>query len=81
MAVEFEKVTKDGSWQIFDRAAHRLREYLAAGNEPAARRVIRELGEEALVENADWVLLHRDRPLGLPKGRSLSPTSLIQDKL
>ncbi|RFZ08118.1 hypothetical protein MML61_10220 [Mycobacterium marinum] len=24
MAVKFEKVTADGSWQIFDNAAHRL---------------------------------------------------------
>lgn len=24
MSVNFEKITADGSWQIFDRAAHRL---------------------------------------------------------
>jgi hypothetical protein len=30
--------------------------------------VLRELGREALIENADWVLLLRDRPIALPKG-------------
>jgi len=31
--------------------------------------LIEELGKEALVENADWVLLHRDRPLEVPHGK------------
>ncbi len=30
--------------------------------------LLRELGREALIENADWVLLLRDRPIALPKG-------------
>ncbi len=30
--------------------------------------VLRELGREALIENADWVRLLRDRPIVLPKG-------------
>jgi hypothetical protein len=30
--------------------------------------LLRELGREALIENADWVLLLRDRPVALPKG-------------
>ncbi|MEJ0008421.1 MAG: hypothetical protein WDM77_19185 [Steroidobacteraceae bacterium] len=29
--------------------------------------LLRELGREALIENADWVLLLRDRPIALPK--------------
>jgi hypothetical protein len=29
--------------------------------------VLVELGREALEENADWVMLHRDRPLAVPK--------------
>ena len=33
-----------------------------------SREVLRELGKEALVENADWVMLHRDRPLEAPRG-------------
>ncbi len=33
---------------------------------PAARVCLRKLGQEALLENGDWVLLHRERPLELP---------------
>jgi uncharacterized membrane protein len=32
----------------------------------AARVCLRKLGQEALLENGDWVLLHRERPLELP---------------
>jgi hypothetical protein len=31
--------------------------------------LIEELGKEALSENGDWILLHRDRPLDVPHGR------------
>jgi hypothetical protein len=30
--------------------------------------LIRELGKEALIENGDWVLLRRERPIEIPKG-------------
>lgn len=33
-----------------------------------SREILRELGKEALEENADWVMLHRDRPLEPPRG-------------
>ena len=36
--------------------------------EHALRALLRELGHEALMENGDWVLLLRERPLVLPKG-------------
>jgi hypothetical protein len=32
-----------------------------------ARELVLDLGREALAENGDWVLLHRDRPLELPR--------------
>ncbi len=32
----------------------------------AARELIEELGKEALVENGDWILLHRERPVDPP---------------
>ena len=38
----------------------------AAGD--AADELLRELGKEALIENGDWVLLHRERPIDIPKG-------------
>jgi hypothetical protein len=31
-----------------------------------AQTLLRELGREALAENGDWVLLHRQRPLEMP---------------
>ena len=30
--------------------------------------LVRELGKEALIENGDWVLLRRERPIQIPKG-------------
>jgi hypothetical protein len=41
------------------RAAQRWSDLLA---------LIRELGREALIENGDWLLLHRERPLEIPEG-------------
>lgn len=46
--------------RIFDRAAA-----LTAGNqnEEEQRRVLEALGEAALEEHAEWILMHRERPL------------------
>ncbi len=38
------------------------------GGGDSERALITELGREALMENGDWVLLLRDRPIVLPKG-------------
>jgi hypothetical protein len=35
-------------------------------NEQRARHLLYELGREALIENADWLLLHRDRRIDVP---------------
>jgi len=53
---------------LFSRASLRLTEFLQQGNLEEARAVIRELGEEALAENGDWVMLHRERPLKVSVG-------------
>ncbi|HKM53401.1 MAG TPA: hypothetical protein VJY33_08315, partial [Isosphaeraceae bacterium] len=52
---------------LFDRACCRLDDLLRVGDYAAARQLVRELGREALAENGDWVLLHRQRPLEVPK--------------
>jgi len=52
---------------VFNNAADRLKQHLAAGDDEAARRVLRDLGCQALEENGDWVMLHRDRPLEVPQ--------------
>ena len=37
-------------------------------NVKSCRNALRALGKEALVENGNWLLLYRERPLELPKG-------------
>jgi hypothetical protein len=57
---------------VFRRAESHA-EALETYQDPAARHaaeldLIRELGRESLMENGDWVLLLRERPIVLPKG-------------
>ena len=54
----FERLDADAEAQA--RAGHHNRE--------EARAIIKELGKEALTENGEWVLLHRERPLEVPEG-------------
>jgi hypothetical protein len=51
---------------LFDNAEVALAALLYAGQHDEAQALIRELGKEALVENGDWVVLHRERPLEVP---------------
>jgi hypothetical protein len=52
--------------EMFDIGDRRLNELLSAGDHERAEELIKELGAEALEENGDWVLLHRERPLEVP---------------
>lgn len=49
---------------VFDRARERLRN-IGDADPAEAVTVIRELGQEALVEHADWLLARRDRPISI----------------
>jgi hypothetical protein len=51
---------------LFGTALRVLEAPMKAGDWDTARSVLGELGREALEENADWVMLHRDRPIELP---------------
>ncbi len=51
---------------LFDNANRRLETLLDEEKYQDAQNLIRELGREALLENGDWVLLHRERPLEVP---------------
>jgi hypothetical protein len=51
---------------IFDYAWKQLSQFIKNGDHQRAWNLIAELGKEALVENADWLTLHRARPLELP---------------
>ena len=41
---------------------------LSVGDVRACRTVISEIGKEALAENGDWLLVHRERPVKVPLG-------------
>jgi hypothetical protein len=51
---------------IFDNAIKSIRGLLGSGKVAAAKSCLRALGKETLIENGDWVLLHRERPLEIP---------------
>lgn len=53
---------------VFSRAERHLKSLLESGDLRGARNFVFELGLEALAENGDWLLLHRERPLEVPKG-------------
>jgi hypothetical protein len=52
--------------QVHIRAQNRLVGLAPQQNFGPVQEVMRELGKEALAENASWILLHRDRPVAVP---------------
>lgn len=53
---------------LFAQAEEKMEEFMKEGKEEKGIELIEELGKEALAENGDWVLVHRDRPIEAPKG-------------
>ena len=53
---------------FYHRAKIHLSELISKRQLSEAQSFLTELGLEALVENGDWILTHRDRPLEVPKG-------------
>jgi hypothetical protein len=53
---------------LFAQAQTLLRKFLDDGNRSQISILLFELGREALGENGDWILQHRERPLEVPKG-------------
>jgi hypothetical protein len=53
---------------LFHRARVHLADLITRHTTGEAHRFLAELGREALVENGDWILTHRERPLEVPKG-------------
>ena len=51
---------------IFQNASDFIGVKLRSNDMAAIRECLQQLGQEALAENGDWVLLHRERPLELP---------------
>ncbi len=55
---------------LFKAARERLNELTGSDKRLAdAQRLFELLGQESLAENADWILIHRDRPLEVPHGK------------
>jgi hypothetical protein len=61
----FSEHAKRYRWMnmLYENARCSLNRLMKAGRYAEAQNLLRELGREALIENSDWVLLHRDRPL------------------
>lgn len=53
---------------VFEYAHRILVARQASGDHTNSRLLIKELGIEALGENGDWLVLHRERPVEMPKG-------------
>ena len=53
---------------VFDFTLRRLHKIRNRGYAGDAAAVIGELGHEALTEHADWLILHRERPLSVIHG-------------
>lgn len=51
---------------LFDRAIIVLSQHIEAGNTESARTVLKLIGKEALAENGEWLLLHRQRKFEIP---------------
>jgi len=68
MAYTEHKRQYDRMSVFYHRAKVHLEELIGANNISEAQSFIAELGREALIENGDWILTHRDRPLEVPKG-------------
>jgi hypothetical protein len=56
----------DRMQKIFARGAALVEKHLKAGELKQAQEIIRDLGEEALIENGEWLLLHRSQPVEVP---------------
>ncbi|EKE08743.1 MAG: hypothetical protein ACD_17C00014G0001 [uncultured bacterium] len=53
-------------YEIFSRAAAIINSLDETEDIATLQRIVGELGKESLSENADWILLHRERPISLP---------------
>lgn len=51
---------------LFQAGERELRALRANGRHDDVTNLVRQLGLEALEENGDWLILHRDRPLEVP---------------
>ncbi len=65
-SVQAQRYRRNGL--AFTLALRRLDAPLTAGDDTTARQILLETGKAALSENADWLLVHRERPVSVPLG-------------
>ncbi|HLK55678.1 MAG TPA: hypothetical protein VKU00_03890 [Chthonomonadaceae bacterium] len=53
---------------IFAKADQHIKQMIAEGKQERVHHLLVELGREALTENGDWIVTHRERPVDLPHG-------------
>jgi len=68
MVFEEQARTCQQMFQLFNIANEKLGLAIESGKPEEAREIVWELALESLMENADWLLLHRSRPMEIPKG-------------
>lgn len=51
---------------LFERAIHVLERHQQNGDTESARNILQAIGKEALAENGEWLLLHRQRKFEIP---------------
>lgn len=66
LAFSEQRKQYDRMYRLYRRGADCLDQAMRQGDEALARDIIAELGKEALAENGDWVLLHRERKIEMP---------------
>jgi len=66
----FSAQAKRYDWMnaLFDRAANQLTNLVKQKDYSGAQQLIFDLGKEALEENGDWVMIHRERTADVYKG-------------
>lgn len=65
----FSELYKRYGWMksLFEKAMANMKDLIENKDLKKSRDLLKELGKEALVENGNWLLLHRERPLEVPK--------------
>lgn len=70
MAFQAQKIRYSKAEITFKRALEHINSSILSNNDSQTKEIIKELGKEALIENGDWVLIHRERPIEMPNLKS-----------
>jgi hypothetical protein len=68
MAYSAQAKRYDWMNSLYDRAANQLANLMGHKDRAGAQQLIFDLGKEALEENGDWVMIHRERTADVYKG-------------